>query len=266
MPASANKDRRLAIQQVSAIPATTQYFETCSLRYRVTNNSPDSLLIQNATLQFSPDLETSPDYVDASCGFRLAPHEAAEVTFVVTPTPMYFEDTNRICARFDYCVDTDGRLGEITNETHEGFYLIIKQPASTLGDVFISFKQPENSRLALILERYVKRAGFVPHLFVREPNIGADQWKHIEQLIRTSHSAFIVWARRTDWGGGVEQEIDLCRTHGVREILLIEHGVNVPPAYKGTSITYQRFDPADPSPGLSAAVSSLREQLLRGVR
>lgn len=257
-----SKAPSFGIRQLSDTPARATYFEPHELKYSITNLSSARLLIDRGTIQFQPDLASPPDYVDSTCGILLSPGGSAEIIFTYTPTPIYLENTNEVRIRLDYRVDTDGRIGPRLNEIHQGFYVIISPPAASLGDVFISYKQPENSRLATILERYTRRAGFVPHLFVRDPNVGADQWKLIESLIKASHSAFIVWASRTDWGNGVEREIQLCRDHGVREMLLIEHGIPLPPQYEGTLISYKRFDPEDLSRGVSEAVTSLRQRAM----
>jgi hypothetical protein len=71
-----------------------------------------------------------------------------------------------------------------------------------------------------------------------------------------------VWALRTEWGDGVGKEIELCRKHNVRELLLIEEGVDLPELYKGTKTTYKRFDPSDPAKAFSEAIRSLHEQIV----
>jgi hypothetical protein len=231
------------------------------LEYKITNISPDNILVESLTLQFEPDTDSASNYVDVDTTFRLEAGETTKVTAKVRPTPLFLANTNQLQMRFKYRVTSAGRIGELTAETHKGFYLIVDTPAADCGSVFISFKQPEDQRLANILERYARRAGFVPHLFVRSPEVGADQWKTIERMIRASHSVFILWGRRTEWGEGVEREIELCRMHHVREVLLIEHRVDIPTAFGHTPITFKRFDRQEPAEDLSAAVVSLHDQL-----
>jgi hypothetical protein len=256
------KQERFVIRKTPADPAKTEYFQPFTLEYDITNVGTDDVFVDSITLQLSSDMDTAANYVDQPCAFPLVPNASKRVAVTVTPAPMYQENTNQIKIRCDYRLESDGRVGPLLNETYAGFYLIISAPALTLGDVFISFKQPEDQRLANILERYAKRAGFTPHLLVRTPNVGADQWQTIESLIRQSHSAFVIWARRTDWGDGVEREVALCRQHKVREILIIENGVDVPSAYSQTSVMYKRFDPQEPAAALSEVVSSLRAQIV----
>jgi hypothetical protein len=255
---------KLIVEVSSSSPTLrTEYFQTKAIGLKVTNTSAQTILIKSATLKFQPDTGAAPNYVDKECAIRLLSNRSATITVDVTPTPLYREATNEFEVGLKCHFEVGGRLTDSFVERHPGFYVIINTPAPTLGKVFISFKQPEDQRLANILERYARRAGFEPRLFARDPDLGADQWKSIEGHIAASHSAFIVWARRTEWGEGVEKEVNICRTRGVKEILLIEDGLELPKLYKGTSSAYKRFDPDEPAPALSAAVASLRGQAIR---
>jgi hypothetical protein len=242
-------------------PLVFQYFETRQIEFEVVNISGEVLLLEAAPLKFEADTGAVPNYVDASPGLRLGPNDSGIIRIDVRP-PLYKESTNQFDVLLRYRPETHGRLGNLSTERHDGFYIIINTPAATLGDVFVSFKQPEDQRLANILERYAKRAGFTPRLFMRNPAVGADQWKSIEKLIKQCHSMFVVWGRRTDWGDGVGKEIELCRKRRIREILLIEEGLALPDHYQNTNFTYKKYDPEEPACALSEAVSSLRDQVL----
>jgi hypothetical protein len=260
-----SKEQRVLIRPASTLPPETNYCECKALEYSITNISASSLLIESVTLQFEPDMETAPNYVDLACGFRLQRQESKTFVVDVTPTPMFRELTNQIRIRVQYRIEAelDGRVGDSLVETHVGFYIIIRTPPPSLGAVFISFKQPEDQGLANILARYAGRAGFKVHVYLRKASPGAHQWHEIEDLIRSSHTMFVVWAQRTDWGEGVEREIRICRNRKLREVLMIESGVDVPRAFKDRGITYKRFDPQDPAPAFAEAVVSVRAQVLR---
>ncbi|HEV2722864.1 MAG TPA: hypothetical protein VG323_22760 [Thermoanaerobaculia bacterium] len=257
------KQPRLAIRKARPEPPETAYFQPIALQYALTNISAEPLLIDSVTLQFQPDMDTAPVYVDATFGFRLVPNETRVIDVEVTPTPEFLDATNEIQIRVKYHLESeDGRFIAATPERHkQGYYVIIRKPARNLGDVFISFKQMEDLRFANILERYLKRAGFKPHLFIREPNVGAHQWITIENILKTCHSAFIVWTDKTDFGEGVQTEIRICRRLGVREIPLLERGLDVPSCFDSRR-TYLRFDPQQPAAEFSEAVASLRTQIL----
>lgn len=265
MTAGTKKRDRLALRMVAEAPPATAYFESILLTYDITNVSTDNILVESVSLQFQPDMDTVPNYVYSPCGFRLTPNESKSIAVDVTPTPAYRQQTNEIQFLFRYRIESSGHVGDVIKERHdqERYYLIVRPPAPTLGEVFVSFKQPEDQRLANILERYLRRAGFVPRLFMRNAKVGADQWVSIEEIVKVCQSAFIVWTHLTEWGNGVEREIELCRGCKVREILVIENGVDVPSSYYGTGITYKRFDPQEPAQALSEAVASLREQVVK---
>jgi hypothetical protein len=253
---------RFFVEVVSSSTICTSYFESTRINIRVTNSSKESTLLESATLQFQPDTGAAPNYVDFHPGLRLSPKESKTVEVDVTPVPSYQEYTNQFKIRLKGHAESRGRLGDSFSELHGGFYIIINPSAASLGEVFVSFKQPEDQRIANILERYARRAGFTPRLFMRRPELGEKQWEQIETLIGQCHSVVIVWGLRTEWGEGVEREIDLCRKHCCREILLIAEGVEPPKNYDST-IAYQRFDPVEPAEGLSRAMASLRDQVVK---
>lgn len=252
---------KLVVGLRSAGSLTTHYFEDIVIELKVDNVSGKSLLIESVTLKFDPDTGATPVYVDCPVGVRLTANGGSVIKVTVCPTPLFREYTSQFVARFKCHHESRGRIIASFMESHDGLYIIIHPPEKQLGDVFVSFKQPEDRKLANILERYAKRAGFTPHLFIQDAHLGTDQWIRIDALIKGSHSAFIVWALRTDWGDGVTTEIELCRKHKVREILLIEEGVELPDAYRGTNRAYQKFDPADPASAISKAVSSVYAQV-----
>jgi hypothetical protein len=262
MSAISSDPLKFRLTLCAATPLATRYFELQTIEFDVVNISGDVLFIETASLRFEADTGAIPNYVDSSPGLTLLPNKNRRITIDVRPIPLYKEFTNRFDVLLKYRPEVEGRLGKQSKEPHVGFYIIISTPPATLGDVFVSFKQPEDQRIANILERYAKRAGFSPHLFMRNPEVGTDQWQSIEQLINQCHSMFVVWGRRTEWGDGVGREIELCRKRRIREILLIENGVALPDPYHGTNSTYKRYDPEYPAPVLSEAVSSLRDQIL----
>lgn len=254
--------KRLIVEVVSGRTATTHYFEETRIRIKVTNSSADNVFVKYGALQFTPDTEAAPSYQDFHPSLRLIHAESKTIEVDVTPVPLYLEYTNQFRIMLKGHVESGGRLGDAFAEVHEGYYIIINSPKASLGEVFISFKQPEDQRLANILDRYATRAGFTPRLFMRRPELGENQWGQIEGLIKQCHSVVIVWGPRTEWGEGVEREIELCRKHGCREILLIAKGAEPPQTYN-SEIAYQRFDPDEPAVGLSKAIASLRDQALK---
>ena len=253
---------KFVLTLAASTPQTFRYYERQTIEFEVVNTSGDTLFIEAAHLKFQPDTGAIPNYVECCPSLRLVSTGKGFIRVDVCPLPLYMEYTNQFDVLLKYRLEVGGRLGKLFTEPYEGFYTIINTAPPSLGDVFISFKQPEDQRLANILARYARRGGFSPNIFVHSPSLGAHQWKSIEKLIAKSHSIFVVWGRRTEWGIGVRKEIRLCRRHHLREILLVEDGIALPDLYQGTKWTYKRYDPIDPARALCDAVSSLRDQAI----
>jgi hypothetical protein len=131
-----------------------------------------------------------------------------------------------------------------------------------LGQLFVSFKQPEDRRFARIVKRVAQRAGFQPWLKMNESTPGQVLWDSIELRLLESVAVAFIWTEHTEWGDGVEREIALCQANGMQHVLLIQQGVEIPPQFKGTPIEYQPFDPEDPLEAYAQAITGLRRILL----
>ncbi len=75
-----------------------------------------------------------------------------------------------------------------------------------------------------------------------EKTVGTDTWSIIEPKLLESVAVAFVWTEQTEWGDGVEKEIELAKKHGIYYLPLIEGGMNVPGHFKG-DIEYLSFDP-----------------------
>jgi TIR domain-containing protein len=251
---------------VSVAPPTSldvEYYGVKELSLYVTNRSAQEQLLDSVTLKFQPDVGTAPIYVRQSCGLSIAIGKAAEVKLRIRPTPLYQENTNAMSVMLEHRACDAGRLGSPGKEIHSDcFYLIIKPSADDLGEIFISFKQPEDLPLAEALARYARRAGFKPYIAQSKPELGADQWNRIESAIARSTAIVIMWTVYTEWGGGVKKEIELARKYKIKEVLLLANNIDVPALYKGTDIEFKKFDPSNPAPSLVEAITSMRNQIV----
>jgi hypothetical protein len=260
----AGRNRLFAVSPAPFSP-DVQYYDTKAISLYATNVSDTPQLLEKVSVQFQSDSGESPVYVDHNHGMQVDLNKATDINIAVRPTAIYRENTN-VFGLMIYCrAVRDNRLADaLAEELHANcHYLIIRPPSATLGGVFISFKQPENLAHAEALARYARRAGFTPYVVKNDPNPGTDQWQRIENAIKQSCAAFIVWTSRTKWGTGVEKEIELCRKHKVSEILLLEKEQEVPTAYLRTPLEYSVFDRVSPGSCFSDAVSALRTKMLK---
>lgn len=128
--------------------------------------------------------------------------------------------------------------------------------------MFISFRQPGDKPWAEELQRYAFRAGRDAYIVMQDPQPGTDQWSRIEAAIERSDARCVLWGNRTEWSDGVKKELEYCRTHSVREVLLLSKGQRTPSMFDG-SIEYMRVDPAAPSRGFADAVEAVRASFVQ---
>jgi len=248
-------------------PPPISYLVECyaaiDVRLIITNVSGVVQLLETVTLQFQADVGTAPIYVDVSCGVEIRPAKAAEIVITVIPDSLYLAGTNQFSVMLRYKAVEIGKLGVQQTEIHPNLsYLLVRASSLDLGQVFISFKQPEDLDAANLLARLSAKAGFKPYLALRNPKVGTNQWDRIARAIRSSKSVMVIWTSRTEWGGGVRREIRLARGKKLREILLIQEGIQLPDIYKDTEIEYQPFNPDMPASAFGKAITSLRKQIL----
>lgn len=259
------QSNELGISVPPLIESGVEYFGLTTVPIHITNLSTNPVLLEDITLRFKSDSGIADNYVDRRCDVRIPANGLGVISVDVKPTVLYQEYTNYFGILIHYRKEVNGRMGETRmNARHDqASYLIIKRPKDTVADIFISFKQPEYLSWAKLLERYALRAGFNPYIVVMDPQPGTNQWKRIEEEIQRSKAVFVIWGNRTDWGKGVQAEVQLCRNHAVEEILLLEQDLDIPTLFKDTSIEYLRFDPDNPHLMFATAVESTRQRFLK---
>jgi adenylate kinase family enzyme len=260
---SNGKPKIFAVSVATPPGAAVEYYEEINLSVFVTNKHSKAVIVDSVTVRFQSDHSTASEYVDKACGIEIQPDDVGEVLITVRPEPQYLRGSNYFDVRVDYRYKVRDSSWHQDSEIHKNVqYILIGESKTKLGQAFISFKQPETLPLANLLKRFAERGGFIPYLALHESDPGADLWKRIEPAIKNSACAFVIWTRRTDWGTGVEDEIDLCRKYNVPEILLLENGLDIPKMYKGTTIEYRRFDPENPASDFVKAISAKRQSIL----
>jgi hypothetical protein len=255
--------RNIAIIVPPLLSNAAEYFSTKTVTIQVTNLWPHPVVIEDVSLKFQSDGATGSAYIDHKVGLRVG-DELVEIEVAVTPTVLFQEHTNYFDVALHYRQEIGGQLAnELTRASRErASYLIIKPITVPLGEAFISFKQPEDLKWALILQKYARRAGFEPYLVVHDRQPGIDQWRRIERHIERSKAAFVLWSNRTEWGTGVTKEVELCRQYLVREIVLLADDLPVPLLFVG-DIERLRFNPDLPHDGFAKAAETARETLRR---
>ncbi|HEV2523426.1 MAG TPA: toll/interleukin-1 receptor domain-containing protein [Candidatus Acidoferrales bacterium] len=195
--------------------------------------------------------------IEEHCGWEIGKDDQREQRIKVSPTPIYLEGTNRFDVLVQYRTLRGGR-GKLISERHEGFsYLILRKPRSSLGKIFISFKQPEDLALSRKLNTLAERTGFETYRAVQDPTPGTDLWERITPEIEQATALFVIWTKHTLWGEGVQREMDIARRAKVPIILVIEQGMEPPEGFEG-KVEYITFDPQDPAPAFAKCLQARR--------
>jgi len=241
-----------------------EYFSEITIPVLLTSTTPDRLFVESLVLRFQSDARQGSVFEEKHCGWELGPGEVREEQVIARPQPLHLENTNTFDVLVRYRILGMKGLSREYSEKHSGSYIIVRSASQAFGKIFISFKQPEDIGLAQILERMARRSGFTPYLAVHHPIPGTSLWERIEPEITSCRMAVVIWTKHTDWGTGVQQEMEICRKQAIPCALLIENGVALPEGYD-QEIEYRRFETDDPAPAFSKAISAQREELLRAM-
>jgi hypothetical protein len=171
--------------------------------------------------------------------------------------------TNVFDVQVSYHRQVRNRLSKLLMEAKprgESSFLIIRPAPSVFGNIFISYKEPEDRELAIVFYNLAVAAGFAPYMAPTDMKPGSQIWREkIPQAIRNSKAAFVIWTSKAALGKGVEREIRLCRTNKIPDILLLEEGVSPPSAHKATDLEWTPFKITEAAIVFANAIRSYRE-------
>lgn len=253
----------LIVSVAPLLDPSVEYYEQVNIPLTITSNSGKPIIIESITLRFQTD-GGMPDYDHKQgVGKKLLAGALHAENIYVTPVPEFLETTCTFQIKVRYRKVIDGIPGEHLTIKTRGSYIIVHPCKTKLGQLFISFKQPDDLPLARLFETVARRAGFQPYVKMDESNPGSDMWEIIEPRIKESEAIAFLWTDKTDWGEGVAREIQLAIDNGIHYIPLIEETVPVPPEFRNSAIEYQKFHPELPLPQFSKAVTGLREVVMK---
>jgi hypothetical protein len=248
---------------IPPLPKTeVECFEQIIIPLTITSACSDNILVESVTLRFQTDQGSADYFLKTDVGHEIVPLGIYNTTISVVPTPQFLPNTNEFDILVRYRKVNNGVLGDPMTTISPGRYLIVRSCSQKLGQIFVSFKQPEDRPLARLLKRVGERGGFQPYLTMDEPMPGKDLWERIEPRLIESEAVAFIWTDLTEWGEGVEREIDLCKANDIKYVLLVQNESTPPQQFKGTTIEYQRFDREDPLESFSQAIAALRQIML----
>jgi hypothetical protein len=254
----------LAISFPPPMSNEVEYYATITRTIILTNISDNRILIDDITLRFQSDSEQAALKVKTDCGWELEPNALHELQIEITPTPLYLKATNQFDVKARYRIIDAGRVGSPQLEIHPSqSYIIIREPKTHVGRVFISLKQPQDLDLGRRMAIMARRAGLIPFLKDDNQHISEDIWKDtIEPALRSSDICIVIWTDNTDWkAAGVEREINICRDAKIPEALFLEQDADIPKLYADTDIEYTRFDVKNSGKAFADGMDTLRHRL-----
>jgi TIR domain len=255
--------------QISVPPLqenTVDFLSNISLPIQITNQSSFIVVVETIALQFQSDYRVprSDVTVEENChGFSIEPSNLGYRYVRVVPNLIFRPFTNVFDVKVCYRRSLKSRLSkELNHEKHEVAYLIVNPAPPIFGEVFISYKDPEDYYLAKQLHELAKHAGFAPYVAPEDMHPGTEIWEQkIPQAIQRSKFMFVIWTSNTRAGTGVQKEIRICRKAGVQDILLLEKGVVRPTQYRRSNKEYVRFEPDRAILEFGKTLQALRQEV-----
>jgi hypothetical protein len=241
-----------------------EYFQEIELPVTIANKRSTPVVVESLTLQFHSDKGEVDYYRKFDVGHEIQPHGLLARSIPVRPNLQFLPTTNSVRIMVKYRQATNGVLGPLQHEKSDRTYIIVNPCPIELGQLFISFKQPEDRRLARLLQRLAERAGFKVFLQMDNPIPGRDPWETIEARLIDSIAVAFIWTDHTAWGSGVEREIKLSKDNGKYYVPLIEKGLSVPDFFQNSGIEYVFFETEDPLQCFAQAIEALRESIING--
>jgi hypothetical protein len=256
---------RLSVVIPPGQPADVDYYSVLKRVILITNITKSRVLLDRILLRFQSDSEQASIVVTHICSVELAPNDSIEQTIAIVPTAQFLPNTNTFDVVVWFKVASKTGLGSLMSEAHQPeplAYIVVSDPKTVLGRVFISFKEPEDLHLKNTMESIARRAGFTPWTAHRDSHVGGDPWESIEKAVRESAAVVFLWTKNTDFTEGVKREVALCRKYRVKEKPLFEKGIPVPEPYRDGKVRYEWFELETPTRTFAKVIQELRGETL----
>lgn len=245
---------------------TVDYLEAVDISIGVENGNPKAtMVVDSVALRFESrrsitgtdraDPQTTVVYPGAA--FSISPTKLGYCTVRVRPNLLFLESTNYFDVAITYRFSAE-KIGEPQDFIDQGWFVLVKPAPQIFGNVFISYKEPEDRPLADLLFEFAKDAGFVPYVAPPDVRTGLRIWsKKIPTAIKASKFIFVIWTGNTPRGPGVKKEIKIARENGIEIVALLEQKTRDPGLF-GRDVEYTRFDLNDAALTFAKVVAARR--------
>ncbi|MFI5118290.1 MAG: toll/interleukin-1 receptor domain-containing protein [Terriglobales bacterium] len=242
------------------------YLQRRDLSIGIENQDPKAILVIESLAVRFHSRRSTPTGVDADPqttvvypggALSIAPTKRDYCTVQVRPNLLFLKGTNYFDIAITYRLCTES-IGAPQSFIGEGWFVIVNPVPLSFGKVFISYKEPEDRRLADLLFEFAKDAGFEPYMAPPDLKTGSRIWgKKIPAAIKDSKFVFVIWTTNTPKGPGVKREIRIARKNGIELVPLLESKARAPGLF-GHDVEYTRFDADDPTLMFAEVVAARR--------
>jgi hypothetical protein len=254
---------RLTIDKAN--PAKVNYLQTVSLTIAVENiGTSATVVIDSLALRFqsrsSPGSSVADPHttvVHPGGALSVAPSKLDYCTVQVRPNLLFLKYTNVFDVAISYRLSPN--FVDLNSFIGLGSYLVVNAAPQLFGQVFISYKEPEDRNLANLLYDFARDAGFDPYIAPADLQTGSQIWTDkIPAAIKASKCVFVIWTPNAPKGPGVKREVKIAQQHGVRVVPLLSKGTSFDTRVFGTDTEYTAFEPDRASLQFAAVVETQR--------
>lgn len=191
---------------------------------------------------------------------RLEPGSRASVQVGLFPPLLAQPGSNSLTVSVEFETLSDRGVGTPRSLLRPQFdYIILgRAPSHPAAEVFVSFVDPENERIADVAAMYLDRAGIRPYLAKRDTRTGCDYWEEkIYPAIERSAGVLVIWTpdtfRRPE---SVIREIAHAKKRNIPVGLFRSAGAQLPGEYPKNIKEYASFDPAAPRQAFAEGIAA----------
>lgn len=259
-----SSDHDLAITVIPSPEGNlVDYFHEIDIPVLIKNLSASSVHIDSISLHFQSDWDNcaSQCVVNSVCSDLDIETGGEDYSRVrVMPRPLFLASTN--CFQVVVKYRRSDSLGtQRQSVKRDASYIIVRLPPAIYGQLFVSYKDPEDLALATLLGTIARRLGFTAYIAPADPQPGSIIWEEkIPPAIATSRAILVIWTENTPLGKGVQREISIARNVPIKEIPFIERRAIVPAEYRSMKSEITFFERRTAAQSFASALDAYRRK------
>jgi len=235
----------------------------------VRNNTELPVILDDGFLEFQsdhPGVSAQHLRVPFTCNRRVESGRFEYFRVPIKPNLLYRTFSNVFNVTFRFRRLQSSHIGATEHATLDSMgYIIILDPPS-FEKTFISFKDPEDDELSLMLCTIARRAGFTPYRAKDHWEPGSLYWQDkIPSAIRSSRVTLALWTTECSANPiNVRRELQLSREGNIPVVLLRENDVEPPEEYPSNLVEHVLFERSSAWVPFAQALARLSERRHQG--